>query len=359
MEEQVSRRDRILMGIYSSTWKTSFLALLVVMALEVFMLTYTVVDPPLFGDRVWKYRACYIALLLLAGLYLLLNRYVRRDKARRFRLLNAANPVCTVLFYIWALYITYSDIQKGSPVDPTVFMTFSLLTMLSFYLTPAAFVGINLVVDAVMLYTAFSVSGGEGLIINLTIFCIFQFVLGLSFLRMKWQLTERIVIEEDNAQKDIMTGFFNRRAYEEDTEALRKSTDWTKLNLLSIDLNGLKQVNDSAGHEAGDRLIAGAAECMEKSFRSAGRLYRVGGDEFVALVFAEPDELEGMLEEYEACMKVWSAKNGLELSTSYGCVSTREMPNASLPELTEEADKRMYAAKERYYQRTGKERRKR
>ena len=96
-------------------------------------------------------------------------------------------------------------------------MTFSLLNMLSFYLLPKTFVTINVVFDAIMLYTAFAIGGGEGLIINLTIFCIFQFVLGIGYLRMKWQLTERIIIEEDHAQKDIMTGFFNRRAYEEDT----------------------------------------------------------------------------------------------------------------------------------------------
>ena len=79
-------------------------------------------------------------------------------------------------------------------------MTFSLLNMLSFYLLPKTFVTINVVFDAIMLYTAFAIGGGEGLIINLTIFFIFQFVLGIGYLQMKWQLTERIIIEEDHAQ---------------------------------------------------------------------------------------------------------------------------------------------------------------
>ena len=238
-------------------------------------------------------------------------------------------------------------------------MTFSLLNMLSFYLLPKTFVTINVVFDAIMLYTAFAIGGGEGLIINLTIFCIFQFVLGIGYLRMKWQLTERIIIEEDHAQKDIMTGFFNRRAYEEDTETLKKSTDWTKLNCISFDLNGLKQANDTLGHEAGDRLIAGAADCLNSCFGKAGRLYRIGGDEFIALVFADPDELEKMMGEYEKTQKEWSARNGMELTTSHGSVSTREMPLATLEELAEEADKRMYQDKERYYRMTGKDRRRR
>ena len=47
----------------------------------------------------------------------------------------------------------------------------------------------------------------------------------------------------------------------------------------SIDVNGLKIVNDEIGHAAGDELIKGAADCMTKAFGSYGKVYRTGGDE--------------------------------------------------------------------------------
>ena len=51
-----------------------------------------------------------------------------------------------------------------------------------------------------------------------------------------------------------------------------------------MDLNGLKEANDNIGHEAGDELIIGASKCMDNAFSGLGRTYRVGGDEFVALL---------------------------------------------------------------------------
>ena len=97
MSEKNTQRDRVLMRIYKNSRKTSYLSLMVVMLLEVFMLAYTIVRPALFGDRIGKYRMCYIALLALAALYLLLNYYVCKDEPRRFRLLNVANPLCAIL----------------------------------------------------------------------------------------------------------------------------------------------------------------------------------------------------------------------------------------------------------------------
>ena len=50
------------------------------------------------------------------------------------------------------------------------------------------------------------------------------------------------------------------------------------------DVNGLKEANDTLGHEAGDELIIGSAECLEKSFEGINTIYRLGGDEFTVIV---------------------------------------------------------------------------
>ncbi|MBR5705734.1 MAG: diguanylate cyclase, partial [Deltaproteobacteria bacterium] len=55
------------------------------------------------------------------------------------------------------------------------------------------------------------------------------------------------------------------------------------LAVFSIDVNGLKTVNDSLGHDAGDELIRGAADCISAAFGQTGKCYRTGGDEFVVL----------------------------------------------------------------------------
>lgn len=60
----------------------------------------------------------------------------------------------------------------------------------------------------------------------------------------------------------------------------------------SIDVNGLKIVNDEIGHAAGDELIKGAAKCMKEVIGSYGKVYRTGGDEFVSIFFASKEQLE-------------------------------------------------------------------
>ena len=56
---------------------------------------------------------------------------------------------------------------------------------------------------------------------------------------------------------------------------------------ISIDLNGLKRVNDTYGHVAGDELIRAAADCMKNSFNEYGKIYRIGGDEFAVIITEE------------------------------------------------------------------------
>lgn len=74
---------------------------------------------------------------------------------------------------------------------------------------------------------------------------------------------------------DELTKCLNRRAYDVDMEKLDLSSEWA---YISLDLNGLKQANDSLGHSAGDELICGVANCMKFAFASYGKIYRIGGD---------------------------------------------------------------------------------
>ncbi len=83
--------------------------------------------------------------------------------------------------------------MKYGVADPTVFMTFSLTVPLSFFLFPSVYTLIVVVADAAMVYIMASVSSAIGPMINLSIFIIFQLVLGISFFRLKMKLADRIV----------------------------------------------------------------------------------------------------------------------------------------------------------------------
>ena len=353
----VKRQDNILIGIYSSSMVAAITALTIVIIIEIFMLAYSFADTRLFGAYVQSYRTFYIVLLCFALAYMALNLHVNKDMEHRFRLLNIANPIAAVFFFGWALGITWFDGVKGGVADSTVFMTFSLLVMLCVSLFPRVYAFIVILADAAMLSLTMMITDSAGPVINLSIFIIFQLVLGISFNRLKERLAVRFFEERDRAKRDSMTGLWNRRAYTEAMDKMSAGGIREDFLYLSIDLNGLKTTNDTLGHEAGDRLICGSADCMKQAFAARGQIYRIGGDEFAALLHADNAQLQGMLSSYEKAMKDWSEKNGIELTTSCGWVRAADYPDKTADELAVLADEKMYETKARFYRETGRDRR--
>jgi diguanylate cyclase (GGDEF)-like protein len=91
----------------------------------------------------------------------------------------------------------------------------------------------------------------------------------------------------ERATTDPLTGLPNRRGFDEivDTQATA-----LPFAILSMDIDGLKQINDTKGHAAGDELLANAAHTLKGSLRRGDVLARLGGDEFAAFL-ADSDEL--------------------------------------------------------------------
>ena len=91
---------------------------------------------------------------------------------------------------------------------------------------------------------------------------------------------------EEQASTDELTGLPNRRAFDDAVRAAlaRARRAGQPLSILLVDLDGLKQVNDSAGHAAGDRLLVTAGSAWAATLRASDVIARVGGDEFAVLL---------------------------------------------------------------------------
>ncbi|WP_337868822.1 HD domain-containing phosphohydrolase [Meiothermus sp.] len=88
------------------------------------------------------------------------------------------------------------------------------------------------------------------------------------------------------AHTDVLTGLGNRRAFESDleSEVARAYRVGYSLSVLALDVDTLKQLNDSEGHERGDALLRTIAQSLQECFFDLGRVYRVGGDEYAAIL---------------------------------------------------------------------------
>jgi len=155
---------------------------------------------------------------------------------------------------------------------------------------------------------------------------------------------------------DELTGFFNRRAYEEEIAKLSNDKN-DNLVIVSIDVNGLKTANDTLGHAAGDELLRGTASCLKKGLEKYGKLFRTGGDEFIAILNIDEDKLETVKNKLNQTVSSWSGENIKEISLACGYVSASEYPDYSITELLRLADKLMYENKELHYSEIGAVRR--
>lgn len=156
---------------------------------------------------------------------------------------------------------------------------------------------------------------------------------------------------------DGLTGIYNRRSYETDLEELRMNIKEDVI-VVSLDLNGLKAVNDNQGHQAGDDILQKAASCINESFSQYGKVYRVGGDEFIALMYLDYEEMPLIKERFFKKLEEQGKMTGSLISISFGYASYAEHKDANIDSLVMMADKNMYQEKALHYKTTSYEGRK-
>jgi len=147
---------------------------------------------------------------------------------------------------------------------------------------------------------------------------------------------------------DVLTGLYNRAYYQEEMKRLNGGRQYP-ISVAIGDLDGLKWVNDSLGHDAGDNLIRRAAEVLKTGFRQEDVVARIGGDEY-AIIMPSTDERAAReaVERIESLVGLNNKYYGQpELKISLG-ISTGER-GADLEAIMRTADNEMYRAKREHY----------
>lgn len=157
---------------------------------------------------------------------------------------------------------------------------------------------------------------------------------------------------------DALTGISNRHAYIEALQEMNKMDYMPDdLVIFSIDINGLKKVNDTLGHNAGDELICAAADCITNVFDKYGKCYRTGGDEFIVIANMDKANIIPVSKQLNKVGAAWKGKATKGVSFSIGSATRVDNPKLQFEKLVILADQRMYKEKDNYYRSTGLERR--
>lgn len=147
---------------------------------------------------------------------------------------------------------------------------------------------------------------------------------------------------------DQLTGVMNRNAYEKHLGSLYAGGK--AVGIIAADVNGLKEANDTQGHSAGDRLIIETAHALANEF-GMDRVFRTGGDEFLVVL---QDYGEEEIRDDIQLVRDYLDSEKVSASIGYAFLEHFE---GDIIDLIKIADQKMYEDKQRYYEKTGKNRR--
>jgi diguanylate cyclase (GGDEF)-like protein len=177
--------------------------------------------------------------------------------------------------------------------------------------------------------------------------------IGIGTRRLWSQTLQREKIEEELLTLSItdqLTDLHNRRGFLSLAEQQLKLSDRSKrrVMLFFADLDGMKWINDTLGHEEGDKALIDVASVLKETFRSSDIIARMGGDEFAVLAIdPEENNPEILINRLQNQIDLHNnqANREYKLSISVGCSSYDPENPSSIDELMASADKLMYEQK--------------
>lgn len=250
---------------------------------------------------------------------------------------------------LYAFSINVSTLSNPTQTAGT-FLAFMLTIPLLMILRPIENIGLIVLFEAVFSAMVLQVKENPAIrhtdIANGVIFAAISMIISTY---MTCIAVENFVIKDRMthlASFDQLTRLQNRNAYELSLPGYPARAA-ASLSCVYLDANGLHELNNQKGHDAGDRMLKTVANALSGQFGS-GDCFRVGGDEFIAFA---PDVSPAELERKTAALRRTMEKSGYHASLG---VSTRSVDGLDMYTLVKAAEKAMYQDKSEFYAATGR-----
>lgn len=153
-----------------------------------------------------------------------------------------------------------------------------------------------------------------------------------------------LIVQEAKFDYDLSTKARNRIAFERDLSSAQQKDQ--EVAFILFDMNNLKQINDTWGHQEGDYLLESLAQLLIKTFSAHGNVYRIGGDEFCVLLERNTAKsLKDLSQSFAHVLKTYNEKLAHPIDVAWGFAETNQEKGISIEDAFTLADKAMYRHK--------------
>ena len=155
-------------------------------------------------------------------------------------------------------------------------------------------------------------------------------------------------IRDEKGLLDSLTGTYNHLAFENKCTSLIRQKG-TKLLFVMLDVDDFKIVNDTLGHNVGDRVLSQTGQVLKEAVGANGIVGRLGGDEFALMMIGDETRAIELMETVQKEIAMYNAqgKNKFAIDMSVGCQIVLCTEELSIPMVLEKADKIMYEEKKK------------
>lgn len=333
-------------------WDIFFLGNTVVM-LGVWKMTDTRFFPLMFDGNPMLLGYIAIGMLFLAGIPFALYLYDRFVKLRPKQMLIVSLIASGIALLVLLCQIFgIADFRQTLPLAHAAIILVVLSMFSALFrqkargvFAPSKFswIFVMLLIGGTLTdFLTFYISGNSSNLV-FTIFAILIYTMALFIIN--------ILDINKRAHTDTDTGLFNKSYWDMlmDTSAPISAP----VGMMMMDLNGLKNINDTMGHEAGDKMIYNFAKILNNTIPAANTICRWGGDEFtVMLTDANRETTEMYIEKIRSAVDTYNASGEKPaLNYAVGYALSTDFPGMSRKELLEKADANMYVDKQQWYER--------
>ena len=325
------------------------------------------------GTSMWTYyfhcivKASDYILTPMIGIFLLSQVSEKNKYSKVMWGLIAANAAFQIIsiFTKWSFYIDSNNVYHHGEfhfiyIITYIFEIFLLVKMFWIYgksfekKNRSSLLLIGLFVVFTIVVQEMTPADIRTSILGVTIGSVFVFIYYSEFGQLTNDKTMKM--QDSLLRTDSLTGLLSRFAYHEILEKYSGSELPKNILVFSIDVNGLKFVNDTYGHNEGDKYIEAASKCIKSVFENYGKIFRTGGDEFIVILDKYKSFPEILQYELKISADEYKADAQWKLSMSSGWASASGNKGCSLEKLVGIADENMYVNKEEYYRTSNKKR---